>query len=202
MKIISWNVNGIKAAISHGLMDFISQEGADIICLQETKAGTQTLPVEIKQLQNYHCNWNEAEKKGYSGVLTLSKMKPLSIIRGMADSESDPEGRLLTLEFDQFYLINGYFVNSQRELARLDYKQRFNDKLLEFCNHLRKKKPVILTGDFNVAHTEKDIKNPKQNEKNAGFTIEERTWFTKLLDNGYTDTFRMFTQDGGQYTWW
>lgn len=202
MKLISWNVNGINACAKKGLADFIKKSGADVVCLQETKAKPEKSPAEIAHLQGYKQYWHSAEKPGYSGVLTLVKDGALSVTKGIGISEFDSEGRVLVTEHEKFYLLNCYFPNSQRELTRLDYKMRFNSAFLKFCKKLEKKKPVIVTGDLNVSHTELDIKNAKANEKNAGFTIEERDWFSAFLDVGFIDTFRMFEKEGGHYTWW
>jgi len=204
MKLISWNVNGLNSAMRHGLAGFIKKENADVYCFQETKMSEKKVPKEIEGLKSlgyeeYHVFSN---KNGYAGVTILTKIKPISVIKGLDHSEFDKEGRVLILEFDKFYFIGAYFPNSQRGLARLDYKLKFNKAFLEFCKKLEKKKPLVITGDLNVAHKEIDIKNAKANEKNAGFTIEERNWFTEFIDNGFIDTFREFNKEPGNYTWW
>ena len=203
MKIISWNVNGLNSTYNKGLLDFIKKENPDMLCLQETKGSPQTINENAYKIEGYNTYWNRAERKGYSGVLTFSKkkFKPISVINGI-DHETDNEGRIITLEFDDFYLINGYFVNSQRGLKRLDLKQAFNDHFLKLCQKLRKRKNIVACGDFNVAHEEIDIFYPDTNHKSAGFTDEERNWFTKYLDADYVDTYREFVKDGGHYTWW
>ncbi|MHA1821396.1 MAG: exodeoxyribonuclease III [Promethearchaeota archaeon] len=204
LKLISWNVNGLNAAYKKGFTKFIDKEKADVYCLQETKGSEKTIPKAAYSIPGYERYWYQAERKGYSGVMALCKhdLKPISITKGINDEETDNEGRVLTLEFENFFLINAYFVNSGRGLNRLDLKMRFNDKFLKFCNTLREKKSLVICGDFNVAHTELDIAHPKSNENNAGFTKQERDFFTKFLNNGYVDTFRMFVKDGGHYTWW
>ena len=199
MKIISWNVNGINSCIKKGLIDFMKKENADIYCFQEVKATKEKMP---QGLVDYHEFHSHAQKKGYSGVSVFSKIKPLSVIEGIGNKEFDSEGRTLTLEFDDFYLINVYFPHSSRELKRLDFKLEFNKLFLEFCKKLEKTKPIIIASDFNVAHKEIDLKNPKSNEKNAGFTIEERNWFDGFLNQGFIDSFREFVKEGENYTWW
>lgn len=203
-KIISWNVNGLRAALRKGLLDFIRKEKADVYCFQEVKLSSRDLDslLPFLPVKGYETFYHIGKKNGYSGVAISSKIKPVSVIEGIGKKEFDDEGRVLTLEFEKFFLVNAYFPNSRRELARLDFKLKFNKLFSSFCKKLEKKKPVVITGDFNVAHQEIDIKNPKQNEKNAGFTIEERNWFEKFLDKGYVDTFREFVKEGGHYTWW
>jgi exodeoxyribonuclease-3 len=200
-ELISWNVNGIRACISKGMISWITEQNPDILCIQETKAQPGQVSLAL-DLPEYHTIWNSAERKGYSGVLTLTKEKPLTIETKLGESDIDREGRFLQLEYDKFFLINLYFPNAQRELKRIDFKQKFNSTLLEYVEHLKHKKSVILCGDFNVAHKEIDLKNPKSNEKNAGFSPPERAFFTELLEHGYLDTFRMFNQDPGHYSWW
>ena len=197
LKLVSWNINGLNACYKKGLIKFINKEKAHIYCLQETRAHPDSLSQDIKFPEEYKQYWFSGERKGYSGVLTLCKkdLKPISIIKGINDAESDAEGRILTLEFDNFYLINAYIMNASRGLVRLDQKLKHNQKFLEFCNSLREKKPIIACGDFNVAHTELDIANPESNRNNAGFTDQEREFFTKFLANGYIDTFRMFVKE-------
>ncbi|MHA1968802.1 MAG: exodeoxyribonuclease III [Candidatus Hodarchaeales archaeon] len=202
MELISWNVNGIRACINKGMLDWIVKRKPDILCIQETKAQPEQV---LMNLPSYNFYWSSAEKKGYSGVLTLSKEKSLSVKKGFGIKKFDEEGRFLQLEYDEFYLINLYFPNAQRELKRLDFKLEFNEELLKYVEILRKKstnKGIILCGDFNVAHKEIDLKNPKTNMKNAGFSPEERESFTKFLERGYLDTFREFDQSPGKYTWW
>lgn len=200
--LISWNVNGLNAAIKNGFLQTFSKLNADIMCLQETKVSEKTLDKDFKIPSEFHIYWNQAEKAGYSGTMVLTKIKPLSIKNGFGKREFDSEGRVQTLEFETFYLVNCYFPNAQRELARIDYKLAFNDTMLIYAESLRKKKHVIITGDFNVAHKEIDIANPKGNEGNAGFSEPERAWFTKLLDAGYIDTFRKFHPEPHRYSWW
>ena len=200
MKLISWNVNGIRACLKKGFMDFFEQEDADIFCLQETKIQEEQIPFE---LEGYYQYWNFAEKKGYSGTAVFSKKEPLNVIYGLGIEEHDQEGRVITLELEDFYLLTVYTPNSQRGLARLEYRMNWEDEFLKFLKNLEKSKPVILCGDLNVAHTEIDLKNPKTNRKNAGFSDEERAKFSRLLENGFIDTFRYFYPDKtGAYTWW
>ncbi|NHJ14904.1 MAG: exodeoxyribonuclease III [Candidatus Thorarchaeota archaeon] len=202
MKIVSWNVNGIRASLSKGLPEFIKQEKADIYCFQETKASTETegiAPLELLEYQEY---WHHAGKKGYSGTMVLTKIEPLSATFGMGKAWPDNEGRVITLELNSFYLINVYFPNAGKNLERLNFKLEFNDHLMKHIQKLRKEKPVVLTGDFNVSHKEVDIARPKSNRGRAGFTDEERAWFDKLLEKEYIDSFRKFTEEGGHYTWW
>lgn len=201
MKLISWNVNGIRAAVRNGLLDFISSEKADIFAFQEIKADDFQLPLELLQ-EGYEVYLNPAERKGYSGTLILSKKKPTSKFTGFNSMHPENEGRIQGLEFDNFWFLNIYFPNSQRELTRLDFKLDFNKKLHELVNNLRKTKPVIFCGDLNVAHREIDIARPDDNHKNAGFTDEERAWMTSLLDDGYVDTFRLKNSEPGNYSWW
>jgi exodeoxyribonuclease III len=202
VKIISWNVNGLNSTIKKGFLEYVAKEDADVVCLQETKVSNATIDKKMENLQGYNQYWNTAEKNGYSGVMTLTKEKPLSIQEGMGISEFDKEGRLLTVEFSDYYLINGYLPNAGRGLIRLDFKLNYNKNLVKYLEKLRKKKDIILTGDLNVAHKEIDLANPKSNTKTAGFTPEERASFTKLLSLGYIDTFREFEKDGGNYTYW
>lgn len=200
MKLISWNVNGLRACLNKGFMDFFQQEQADIFCLQETKLQEEQIDF---QLEGYHAYWNFAQKKGYSGTAVFAKKEPLSVSYGIGQEEHDQEGRVITLEFDTFYLVTVYTPNSQRDLARLDYRMIWEAEFLGYLKNLEKSKPVILCGDLNVAHTEIDLKNPKTNRKNAGFTDEERAKFSELLKNGFIDTFRHFNPDKKEaYTWW
>ena len=200
MKLISWNVNGIRAAIKKGFLDYFNEQNADIFCLQETKLSAGQLDLELK---GYHQYWNYAEKKGYSGTAIFTKEEPLSVSYGLGIEEHDKEGRVITLEFEKFYMITVYTPNSKDELLRLDYRMVWEDEFRKYLKNLEKKKPVVVCGDLNVAHKEIDLKNPKSNTKNAGFTPEEREKFTKLLDAGFIDTFRYYNPDlTGAYSWW
>ncbi len=200
MKFISWNVNGIRACMQKGFMDFFREADADIFCLQETKV--QAGQVELN-LPGYHQYWNYAEKKGYSGTAIFSKKEPLQVTYGMGIPEHDREGRLITLEFADFYMITVYTPNSQDGLARLSYRMEWEDAFYQYLKSLEQKKPVIFCGDLNVAHKEIDLKNPKTNHKNAGFTDEERGKFSHLIENGFIDSFRYFYPDKTDiYSWW
>lgn len=200
MKFISWNVNGLRACKEKGFLDFFNDIDADIFCVQETKLQEGQIELE---LPGYHQYWNYAKKKGYSGTAIFAKEEPLSVSYGIGISEHDLEGRVITLEYTDFYFITCYTPNSQTELKRLDYRMQWEDDFLSYLKKLEKKKPVILCGDLNVAHTEIDLKNPKTNRKNAGFTDEERGKFSTLLSNGFIDTFRYFYPDTeGIYSWW
>lgn len=200
MKLISWNVNGLRACINKGFMDFFDSQNADIFCLQETKMQPEQADFAFP---NYHSFWNSAEKKGYSGTLILSRQSPIAESYGIGIDLHDNEGRVITLEYPQFFLVNVYVPNSQRELTRLDYRMRWEDDFRAFLKNLESTKPVIVCGDLNVAHKEIDLKNPKQNTKNAGFTKQERTKFSKLLDSGFIDSYRHFYPDKTDaYTWW
>lgn len=201
VKMISWNVNGIRAAIRNGLVDFVLSEDADIFAFQEIKNHEFQMPMELSG-KGYTLLSNPADRKGYSGTLILTKLKPLSHFTGFGEGEEETEGRILGMELEDFWFLNIYFPNSQRELARLDYKLEFNGRVLKLLEKLRKSKPVVVCGDMNVAHMEIDIARPKDNQHNAGFTREEREWFTDFLGHGYVDTFRMFSQEAGQYSWW
>lgn len=199
-KLISWNVNGLRSCMGKGFMDFFDSVDADIFCLQEIKLSEGQ--IEWNK-ENYYSYWNYAEKKGYSGTAVFSKEKPLSVKYGIGIDEHDHEGRVITLEFENFYMVTVYTPNSQRELTRLEYRMKWEDDFRNFLNDLRKTKPVVVTGDMNVAHEEIDLKNPKTNRKNAGFTDEERQKMTELLDSGFIDTFRYFYPDAEQrYSWW
>lgn len=199
-KLISWNVNGLRSCMGKGFMDFFDSVDADIFCLQEIKLSEGQ--IEWNK-ENYYSYWNYAEKKGYSGTAVFSKEKPISVKYGIGIDEHDHEGRVITLEFDNFYMVTVYTPNSQRELTRLEYRMEWEDDFRNFLNDLRKTKPVVVTGDMNVAHKEIDLKNPKTNRKNAGFTDEERQKMTELLDSGFIDTFRYFYPDAEQrYSWW
>ena len=200
MKLISWNVNGLRANITKGFETFFKQIDADIFCIQETKM--QEGQIELEK-HGYFTYMNSAKKKGYSGTLVFSKIEPLSYCYGINIEEHDQEGRVITLEYDNFYLVNCYTPNSQNELKRLDYRMLWEDAFLAYLKELEKKKPVILCGDLNVAHCEIDLKNPKTNRKNAGFSDEERAKMTQLLENGFVDTFRYLYPDlEGIYSWW
>lgn len=200
MKLISWNVNGIRACVEKGFLDYFKNQDADIFCLQETKLQAGQINLE---LEGYHQYWNYAEKKGYSGTAIFTKKEPLSVSYGIGIEKHDTEGRVITLEFEDFFMITVYTPNSQTELARLDYRMEWEEDFREYLNNLNAKKPIIVCGDLNVAHKEIDLKNPKTNRKNAGFTDEEREKFTTLLENGYTDTFRYFYPDvTDRYSWW
>ena len=199
-KLISWNVNGLRSCMGKGFMDFFDSVDADIFCLQEIKLSEGQ--IEWNK-ENYYSYWNYAEKKGYSGTAVFSKEKPLSVKYGIGIDEHDHEGRVITLEFENFYMVTVYTPNSQRELTRLEYRMKWEDDFRNFLNDLRKTKPVVVTGDMNVAHKEIDLKNPKTNRKNAGFTDDERQKMTELLDSGFIDTFRYFYPDVEQkYSWW
>ena len=202
LKFVSWNVNGIRAVEKKGFISTLPEFEADIICLQETKAQPDQLSEELKNIPGYTSYWHSAERKGYSGVAFYSRIEPIAVLEGLGEPEFDCEGRVLTLEFDTYYLMNIYFPNSGDKLVRLDFKLRFNEKLTAFAKELEVKKPVILCGDFNVAHKEIDLKNPKTNVKNAGFTPEERAWMDSFIEAGFVDTFRIFNQEPEQYTWW
>ena len=199
MKLISWNVNGLRAVLGKGFSEFFQESDADIFCLQETKI--QEGQVEIKY-DGYHKYFNYAEKKGYSGTAIFTKIKPLNVSYGIGIEEHDKEGRVITLEFENFYLVNIYVPNSKRELERLEYRMVWEDEIRKYLNKLNKTKPVIMCGDLNVAHEEIDLKNPKTNTRSAGFTIEERTKMTELLNSGFTDTFRFKYPEKVEYSWW
>lgn len=200
MKLISWNVNGIRACVTKGFLDYFNEMDADIFCIQESKL--QAGQIDLN-LEGYHQYWNYAEKKGYSGTAIFTKEEPLNVSYGIGIEEHDKEGRVITLEFDKFYMVTVYTPNSKNELARLDYRMVWEDAFREYLLELDKKKPVIVCGDLNVAHKEIDLKNPKTNLRNAGFTEEERSKFTELLNSGFTDTFRYFYPDvTGVYSWW
>ncbi|RHW42186.1 exodeoxyribonuclease III [Neobacillus notoginsengisoli] len=200
MKLISWNVNGIRACVNKGFLDYFHRAEADIFCLQETKCQEGQITMELK---GYHQYWNYAEKKGYSGTAVFSKVKPLSVRYGLGESDYEPEGRIITLEYDDFYLVNVYTPNSQRDLARLEYRLEWEEQIKEHLLSLEEKKPVILCGDLNVAHSWIDLKNPKSNVGNSGFTDEERQKLTELLEAGYIDSYRYFyPEHEGAYTWW
>ena len=200
MKLISWNVNGLRACINKGLKDFCNHIDADIFCIQETKCQKDQIDLEFEGYTSY---WNSAEKKGYSGTAIFTKQKPISVTYGIGIEEHDKEGRVITLEFEKFYMINIYTPNSKRELERLEYRQIWEDEIRKYMLKLNENKPVIMCGDLNVAHKEIDLKNPKTNRHNAGFTDEERNKMTELLDAGFVDTFRVLYPDKENvYSWW
>ena len=200
MKLVSWNVNGIRACLKKGFLDFFNDINADIFCIQETKANPDQVELEIPGYTQY---WNSAEKKGYSGTLALVKDTPTNVKNDLGIEKHDSEGRVIALEYPNFYLVTVYTPNSKRDLSRLGYRE--NEWDIDFLNYvigLEKTKPVIFCGDLNVAHKEIDLKNPKSNERNAGFTIEERRGFDNIVNHGFIDTFRHFNNEGDNYTWW
>ena len=200
MKLISWNVNGLRAAVTKGFIDSFNELDADIFCLQETKLQPHQIELELPGYEQF---WNSAVKKGYSGTAVFTRVKPISVTNGIGIEEHDQEGRVITAEYDNFYLVCCYTPNSQRELARLDYRMTWEDAFRAYLLELDKNKPVILCGDLNVAHNEIDLKNPKTNRKNAGFSDEERAKMTELLESGFTDTFRYLYPDAvDEYSWW
>ena len=200
MKLVSWNVNGLRAIYKKGFEESFKEIDADIFCIQETKM--QEGQIEL-DLQGYYQYYNYAERKGYSGTAIFTKKEPLKVSYGIGIEEHDKEGRVITLEFDKFYMVNCYTPNSGRELARLEYRMTWEDEFKKYLIKLDKQKPVIICGDLNVAHTEIDLKNPKSNRKNAGFTDEERSKIEELLNSGFTDSFRkMYPDKEGAYTWW
>lgn len=199
-KMISWNVNGLRAVYAKGFVDIFNKINADIFCIQETKL--QEGQIDLN-LPGYEMYWNYAEKKGYSGTAIFTRIKPISVKKGIGIEEHDKEGRVITLEFEDYYLVTVYTPNSQTELARLDYRIKWEEDFKAYLKKLEEKKPVIVCGDLNVAHKDIDLKNPKTNRKNAGFTDEEREKFSKLLDSGFIDTFRYFyPTEEGKYSWW
>ncbi len=204
MKLVSWNVNGLRAVVGKGFEQFFKEVDADVFCLQETKMQETQLDDNIKDIfREYNCYWNSAEKKGYSGTAVFSKAKPLNEKYGIGIEEHDKEGRVITLEFEKFYIVNCYTPNSKRELERLEYRMVWEDEFRKYLLKLNEIKPIIICGDLNVAHKEIDLKNPKTNRRNAGFTDEERGKMTELLDAGFTDTFRyLYPDKEGIYTWW
>ena len=204
MKLVSWNVNGLRAVITKGFEEFFKEINADIFCIQETKMQEEQIDDKIKEIfKEYNCYWNSAEKKGYSGTAVFSKVKPINVTYGIGIEEHDKEGRVITLEFEKFYLVNCYTPNSKRELERLDYRMIWEDEFRKYLLKLNETKPVVMCGDLNVAHEEIDLKNPKTNRRNAGFTDEERNKMTELLNSGFTDTFRyLYPDKTGMYSWW
>lgn len=199
MKFVSWNVNGLRACMNKGFADFFNDMNADIFAIQETKMQEEQKSFAF---DGYKEIWNSAEKKGYSGTLIYSKLEPLEIVYGIDNQYYLDEGRIITLEFDDFYFVNVYVPNSQRGLTRLSYRMEFDENFRNYLKRLDEKKPVIACGDFNVAHNPIDIRNPASNERNAGYTIEERTQFQKLMESGFIDSFRYLYPDKVQYTWW
>lgn len=200
MKLVSWNVNGIRACVQKGFLEFFNKVNADIFCIQESKLQEGQINLE---LDGYYQYWNYAEKKGYSGTAIFSKKEPITVSYGIGIEEHDKEGRVITLEFEDFYVITVYTPNSQNELARLDYRMKWEEDFKEYLKKIEKNKPVIVCGDLNVAHKEIDLKNPKTNRKNAGFTDEERGKMTELLNSGFIDTYRYFEPNTeGVYSWW
>ena len=201
-KFISWNVNGIRAVEKKGFISILKDFGADIIALQETKAQEDQLSDELKNIDGYTSYWHSAQRKGYSGVAIYTRDQPLSVLEGMGEPEFDCEGRVLTLEFPTLFFVTAYFPNSADGLKRLDFKLRFNTHFQGFVQGLAERKGVIICGDYNVAHKETDLKNPEKNTKNPGFTPEERQWMDTFIESGFVDTFRIFNQEPGHYTWW
>lgn len=200
MKLVSWNVNGLRACVKKGFLDYFEEVKADIFCLQETKLQEGQIDLE---LDGYHQYWNYAEKKGYSGTAIFTKMTPLSVKYGVGIQNDEPEGRIITLEFEQFYLVNVYTPNSKRDLTRLEYRLEWEDEIRDYLVQLDQMKPVVFCGDLNVAHSEIDLKNAKSNIGNSGFTDEERSKMTCLLDSGFIDSYRyLYPEKTGAYTWW
>ena len=201
MKILSWNVNGIRAVIKKGFYDYMNEINPDVICIQETKASPEQVDLKLEKYK--YKTWNSAEKKGYSGTAIFSKIKPISVNKDLNITKHDNEGRVIRLEFDNYYLVTVYTPNSKRDLSRLEY--RYKEWDIDFLNYLKeleKIKPVIFCGDLNVAHKEIDLKNPKSNKRNAGFTNEERLGFENFIKSGFIDTFRIFNEEPDNYTWW
>ena len=199
MKLISWNVNGIRACLNKGFSEFFKETKADIFCLQETKCQPEQIELEFDGYTSY---WNSAEKKGYSGTAVFTKKKPINVTYGIGIEEHDKEGRIITLEFEKFFLITNYTPNAKRELERLEYRMVWEDEIRKYLLELNKKKPVIMCGDLNVAHEEIDLKNPKTNKGNAGFTNEERGKMTELLNAGFIDSYRHLYPEKIEYSWW
>ena len=203
MKIYSWNVNGIRAIQKKGFIDWVIKEQPDILCIQETKANIEQLDEEIVNIEGYYSYFNSAERKGYSGVATYTKIKPLAVKCGIGIEKFDSEGRVLITEYSEFTLLNIYFPNGQKDEERLNYKMEFYDSILDYCNNLKSQgKRLIISGDYNTAHREIDLKNPKSNEKTSGFLPIERAWIDKFISHGYIDTFRHFYSDKVKYSWW
>ncbi|MEO1528622.1 MAG: exodeoxyribonuclease III [Planctomycetota bacterium] len=202
MRLVSWNVNGIRAAIKNGFRDFVESDPPDMLCLQEVKAEREQVELDWVDALGYHQVWNSAEKKGYSGTSIWSKVEPKKGTCGIGIEEHDGEGRVVTATFDDFHLVTVYTPNAQRGLARLEYRLQWDQAFLEYVKKLNRRKPVIFCGDINVAHKEIDLANPKANRKNAGFTDEERAGVDAIVDAGFVDSFRHFDQRGDQYSWW
>ena len=200
MRLLSWNVNGIRSAVKKGLIGLVTRAEYDVLMFQEIKA--DMTPSDLSDVGYHSYVFPSSSRRGYSGTLTMSKTEPLAVIYGIGDRTFDSEGRVLTLEFRDFYVVNAYFPNSRRDLSRLNFKRRFNSEILRFCRDLERVKPVVIGGDFNVAHEDIDIARPRQNDGNAGFTREERRWFSHLLKQRYIDTYRSLEKGGGHYTWW
>ena len=201
--LMSWNVNGLRAVMKKGFIDFLKKYSPDVLFLQEIKANPGQFSDEVFTKLGYSTYWNPADRKGYSGVITLLKnLEPLDILEGIGVKEFDSEGRVLTMKFDSFTLVNAYFPHGRRDKTRIPFKMEFSKQFLKFVDKLKKKNPLVLGGDFNVAHKEIDIARPKQNEDNSGFLPVEREWVDELLSRGFVDTFRLFHKDGGHYTWW
>ena len=200
MKLISWNVNGLRAVLRKNFLEYLTRESPDVLCVQETKASAAY--VEPLWSSEYAAHWNSAEKKGYSGTAIFTRVPPLQVTHGIGMAEHDREGRVLTAEYPGFFLVNVYVPNSQRELTRLPYRMAWDRAFLAYLTHLGRTKPVVFCGDLNVAHTEIDLANPKANVRNHGFTAEERAGFTSMIEAGFIDTFREFEKGGGHYTWW
>jgi len=202
MKIVSWNVNGLRAVAKKGFVDIVKGSGADIFAVQETRAWEEQLSDGLKDIPGYSSYFFQAKKKGYSGVAVYTRKKPLRVTTGIGVDHFDHEGRVLTLEFADFFLTNVYFPNAQHGLKRIDYKIAFNNALFGYVKQMAARKTTIICGDFNVAHKAIDLANPKANEKNPGFSIEERNWMDGFINAGWVDTFRVFNQEPGQYSWW
>jgi len=203
MKIVSWNVNGLRAVLKKNFLEYIETDQPDILCIQEIKLQEPQIPDEIKELKEYHNYWSFAEKKGYSGTLILSKIEPISVHYGITGNENDPEGRAIIADYGKFILINCYFPNGKMRDERLQFKLKYYDQMLELMSsYVNSGKDIIVCGDYNTAHKEIDLKNPKANEKDSGFLPIERAWLDKLQTHGFTDTFRKFNDQPEQYSWW
>jgi exodeoxyribonuclease-3 len=199
VKLISWNVNGIRANLRNGFLDIVAGMDADVVCLQETKVGIDQVHAD---LPGYHQYWNSAKKRGYSGTAVFTRREPLAVSHGLGMPEHDQEGRVITLEYGDFFLVNVYTPNAQHELLRLEYRMQWDRDFLAYLLKLEERKPVVFCGDLNTAHKEIDLKNPKANERNPGFTREERDALDRFVEHGFLDTFREFNQEPGNYTWW
>lgn len=200
--LYSWNVNGLRSVHRKGFLDFVQNQNPDILCLQEIKADMSKIPDELQNIEGYHAFFNPAQRKGYSGTALYSKIKPRNVQYDLGMQEHDGEGRVLTADFDNFYLVNVYTPNSKRDLSRLKYRQKWDRDFMDFLKDLEKNKPVIFCGDLNVAHKEIDLKNPRENRRCAGFTDEEREGISHTLEAGFLDTFRLFNEQPENYTWW